>query len=108
MSFASNSGERSTRLRDLLNNTLNSIHEFCASVLSAQRTKVGLAKLIMDDFQRQTNELVRLSIEDRYELVSPPARCPRLQLLLPCQFVHDRCDVTIAFHLLGGVPRKQR
>ena len=101
ISFVSNNDERSARLRVLSNNTLlGSVHKFCVSVPSAQRTKASLLKLIMDDFRRQTNELVRLSIEELRKLVSPPAHCPRSQFPLLCQFVHNRYGSTIASHLL--------
>ena len=101
ISFVSNNDERSTRLRVLSNNALlSSVRKFCASVTSAQRTKAGLIKLIMDDFRRQTNELVRLSVEALRELVSFPAHCPRFQFSLLCQFVHNRYGGVIAPHLL--------
>ena len=101
-SFVSNNDKISTRLRVLSNDTLlDSVHRFCVSVSRGQRTKAGLIKLIMDDFGRQTKELLRLSTEDLYKLIiSPPPHCPRLQLPLVCQFVHNRYGTTIASHLL--------
>jgi len=101
VSFVSNNDGVSTRLQVLTNNTLlDSVRRFCASVPSGHRTKAGLTKLITDDFQQRTNELVRLSTEDLNKLLSPPPHCPRLQFPLACQFVHDRYGSIIASHLL--------
>ena len=38
-----------------VNTLLSSVHKFCAGVTSAQQTKAGLIKFIMDDFRRQTH-----------------------------------------------------
>jgi len=100
ISFISNSDKISTRLQVLSNNALlESIRRFRASVPSNHRTKIGLTKLIMDDFRQHTNELMRLSTEDLRKLVSPPD-CARLQLPLVCQLVRNRYGSVIASHLL--------
>ena len=51
LSFVLKSDEISTRLQVLSRDTLlDSARRFSANIPSGQRTKVGLAKLIMDDF----------------------------------------------------------
>ena len=68
-SFVSNNDKRAIRLRTLQNETLlNSVRKFRASLSRGQQTKARLTKLIMDDFGQQTNELVRLSIDELYKL----------------------------------------
>ena len=100
-SFVSNDERISTRLQLLPSNTLlSSVRRFCVNVPSSQRAKAGLTKLIMEDFRRQVNQLVGLSTEDLCKIVSPPPNCPRLLLLLTCQFVHNRYGTVIASHLL--------
>ena len=101
MSFVSNNDKIATRLQVLSKETLlDAVRRFCTSISRGQQTKAGLTKLILDDFRRQTNELVQLSTKDICKLVSPPPRCPRLQLPLVCQFVHNRYGTAIASHLL--------
>ena len=100
-SFVSNNDEISTRLQVLSNNALlDSVLRFSQTIPNGQRTKAGFKKLIMDDFQQHTNELVRLSTEALYQLVSPPPHCPKIRLPLICQFVHERYGPTVASHLL--------
>ena len=100
-SFVSNNDKRAIRLRTLPNETLlKSVRKFRASLSRGQQTKAGLTKLIVDGFGRQSNELVRLSIEALYEFVSPPLHFPKLQLPLVCQFVHSRYGAVVASHLL--------
>ena len=100
-SFVSNNDNISTRLRVLSNDTLlKSARGFSANIPSSQRTKAGLVKFIMDDFSRETKELIRLSTEELYELASPPTDCPRVQLLLVCQLVHKRYGSAVAPLLL--------
>ena len=72
ISFISNNNKISTRLQVLSNNALlDSVRRFRANVPRKHR-KIGLTKLIMDDFRQHTNELMRLSTEDLRKLVSPP------------------------------------
>jgi hypothetical protein len=99
-SFISNGNDISVRLQVLSNNTLlESVRRFCASIPSGQRTKAGFTKLIVDDFQQGTGELMRSSVEDLLKLVSPP-QFPEVQLALVCQFVHKWYGSTVASHLL--------
>jgi len=116
-SFVSNNDKISTRLRVLSNDTLlDSVRRFCASVSRGQRTKAGLTKLIMDDFGRQTKELLRLSAEDLYKLIiSPPPHCPRLQSF-SCRWYVSLYTIDMALRLrpiccvrqLGGIRQNQQ
>jgi hypothetical protein len=100
-SFVSNNDEISTRLRALSNDVLlDSARRFGANIPSGQRTKAGLAKFIMEDFSERTKQLVKLSTEELYKLVSPPASYPRLQLPLVCRHVHKRYGSIVAPLLL--------
>ena len=100
-SFVSNNDKISTRLRVLSNDTLlKSARRFSTNIPSSQRTKTGLVKFIMDDFSRETKELIRLSTKELYKLASPHTDCPRVQLLLVCQLVHKRYGSAVAPLLL--------
>jgi hypothetical protein len=105
-SFVSNNDKISERLRLLSNDILlSSVCRFRVSVPSNHRTRLGLTKLIMEDFEQQVNNLVQLSNERLYEIVSPPPHCLRFQLPLACQFVHNRYGTNIAPHLLRDQTR---
>ena len=57
-------------------------------------------KLSMDNFRRQSNELVWLSTEELYEFVAPPPHFLSPQLPLACQFTYSWYDTVAASHSL--------